>query len=314
VVEGCKSRSFMTRSFGVAWVVTWCIMVLAFAFSHSDGWNHGKGSTATSSERPTPFQKVMQLPILARELSLLFSMMVCHTLAILGVWSFPNDLVSQILVGFLFTAGAVVTVRLAAPKRSRIPSDKYHARFFLEIPCFAAINVIIYVSIMSIPGFHGIWYVALLVGMMAFWGLFTAFVTDQQKARRGALIFAMLVFSAALPTLVSLLAGLVNRSGLWLAAMIPTSLLMLSVASERLIGPCIEQQSEYTAETQWLLATVFRTCIELVRFETALVVLLVSLITDTGFGYLVLHLAQTLVFEVMLRQPQRLCFVRSSDD
>ncbi|CAE8628610.1 unnamed protein product, partial [Polarella glacialis] len=339
------SHKIRTRSFGVAWaVVTWCIMVLAFAFSHSDGVApqlhglHKEGTVQTDKCKCADCadRQVMQLPILARELS--FSMMVCHTLAILGVWSassnlpwrfrvgghfvrledrgiglqdrtawysafipsFPNDLVSQILVGpgpmcFLFTAGAVVTVRLAAPKRSRIPSDKYHARFFLNqvapklilgsmdlVPALRsgwqcsqcdgvtaeAINVIIYVSIMSIPGFHGSatalnfnaflknWnakkerrYVALLVGMMAFWGLFTAFVTDcGLDSESGKLQEAMLVFSAALPTLVSLLAGLVNRSGdglcLWLAAMIPTSLLMLSVASE------------------------FRTCIELVRFET----------------------------------------------
>ncbi|CAE7209801.1 unnamed protein product [Symbiodinium sp. CCMP2456] len=306
VASGCLGRAFVARAFGVAWVFVWCLSAGFFAFFHIDGWNHGSSEKACME--PKTFRKVLRF---GHEVALLGVVMLSHSLSVLGLWSFPSDLVSQVFVGFQITAAAVVAVRLAAKRGRRLPPEKncmkYSANVLLMVLAF-----LFYCLVSLVPELNGLWYAVFLVGLLAAWSIAVLVIADWNRVMKCGLFFAMWILAFAAPTLLSLLVGLLGTFGFWLSVFTPVLLLLLSLAAERLIGPLIEAKCEYTAETNWMLALLFRMCIEQVRFNTALAVLLLSLLAQRGFGPFLLHLVQSFLFAVVLRRPKCACTPRDA--
>ncbi|CAE7746506.1 unnamed protein product [Symbiodinium sp. CCMP2592] len=306
VASGCLGRAFVARAFGVAWVFVWCLSAGFFAFFHIDGWNHGSSEKACME--PKTFRKVLRF---GHEVALLGVVMLSHSLSVLGLWSFPSDLVSQVFVGFQITAAAVVAVRLAAKRGRRLPPQKkcikYSAPILLMVLAF-----LFYCLVSLVPGLHGLWYAVFLAGLLAAWSIAVLVIADWNRVMKCGLFFAMWILAFVAPTLLSILVGLLGTFGFWLSAFTPVLLLLLSLAAERLIGPLIEVKCEYTAETNWMLALLFRMCIEQVRFNTALAVLLLSLLAQRGFGPFLLHLVQSFLFAVALRRPKIVCTSRDA--
>eukprot|EP00439_Symbiodinium_sp_Y106_P063755 s3308_g9.t3 len=306
VASGCLGRAFVARAFGVAWVFVWCLSAGFFAFFHIDGWNHGSSEKACME--PKTFRKVLRF---GHEVALLGVVMLSHSLSVLGLWSFPSDLVSQVFVGFQITAAAVVAVRLAAKRGRRLPPEKNCIKYSAPI-LLMVLGFLFYCLVSLAPGLHGLLYTVFLAGLLAAWSIAVLVIADWNRVMKCGLFFAMWILAFAAPTLLSLLVGLLGTFGFWLSAFTPVPLLLLSLAAERLIGPLIEAKCEYTAETNWMLALLFRMCIEQVRFNTALAVLLLSLLAQRGFGPFLLHLVQSFLFAVALRRPKIACTSRDA--
>jgi hypothetical protein len=176
---GCNNRAIVVRVFAVAWVVIWCAIAVVFAITHNDGWGHVivasdsgaslwsfKASHRSCLDFIVHQISTLKVPKFCRPTGVIFAMMVSHNLAVLGAWSFPSDLVAQILIGLMFTGGAIIAVRLASVHTPRTSLSKR----LVEVGGFAVCNMGIYVCMLFIPFRHRMWFAVLLVVMMVFWG------------------------------------------------------------------------------------------------------------------------------------------------
>eukprot|EP00930_Biecheleria_cincta_P054884 TRINITY_DN41272_c0_g1_i1.p1 TRINITY_DN41272_c0_g1~~TRINITY_DN41272_c0_g1_i1.p1 ORF type:complete len:1998 (-),score=388.66 TRINITY_DN41272_c0_g1_i1:390-6383(-) len=308
VTSGCQNRAIVARIFSIAFIMTWFGTVVVFAVLHEDGWNTLRSESKGTEESPTMLETVLSF---TQNLCILFTVMVGQSFAVLGAWSFPVDLVSQLLVSLHFTAGAVATVRLGSRHTRRI-GEKGTATY-VKAFLLGTSSMLGYLCIMMVPGLHCMWYAAVFTGMMLMWSSATTVVTRECRVRRGILLFIMFLLAAAIPTSFSLLIGVLSQSSLWIIALAPTCLAVLCLLCERPLGRLIEQTCWYTTETNWLLALLFRLCIEIFRFYTALELLVLSLVSDSGFGFLTLYCIQNLIYTLMMRQGHRVIFKKCTD-
>lgn len=267
-----------------------------FAITHIDGW--GSQPVAASGSRPT-------FPQFLRYGCRLLALTSGQAFALIGIWSFPVDIARHVLIGAQFAVGAVVLVRLAAGRNS-----KAAATIGARVAAVAALifgNIALYFLNEAFPS-PWLWWCNLFLFILLFCGSgLTSALTDQKQLTRGGFFFLMCVLAVSLPSLGTMAAGLAGKITVWIVAFSPTFLHVLSLIIERKVGDYIMMHCEYTSETQWLLAAVFRLCVELARFNTALEVLLLSLLSDYGFWLLVLHLVQTFVLDIIAMQTCCIC-------
>ncbi|CAJ1330448.1 unnamed protein product [Effrenium voratum] len=274
--HGCLYRALVARSFGLAWVLTWMLTVACFVFGHVDGWSHWRSGNG---------RWLGQVPRNVHEVALIGAMMLSHSLAGLGIWSLPVNLLSQIFIGVEVTAAAVLLLRLAAKRGVRCGERSFLR--YLEMALFVVLSMLVYCLRMLVPFFQA----------------FGPAPRDLKRWARGGLFFVMSILAAAMPMMLALCVGTFGTTGFWIGVFTPSFLFLLSVVADTCVGRLIEARCEYTAETNWLLSLLFRFFIEQVRFNTALAVLLLALVKGKGFGPFVLHLVQTLVFAILLRRP-----------
>jgi len=296
---GCNYRAFVAHTFGVAWVVVWVTMGLGFTVLHND--SPGQGSKMQAAV--LPLKVLDRLPVAVRRMLILIAFAVCHTLAIVGIWSFPLDFVADLLTGCYWTIASLVTVRLAAPG-SASSSRPYYVRA-VEVTGFIYVNMALYFLYVAFPQ-EEMWRLFLLFVFTVFASIATVFSSEgscRLRLARGGLLLVMSTVSHVLPTMLMLLINTIDSDGVVLMTIMPSLLQPVLLVSECLVGRLLEKYCEYTEEAKWLLALLFRFYIELVRFQSAMALLLLSSVTGWNFLYLAVHLVQSFLHDIMMRVP-----------
>eukprot|EP00929_Paragymnodinium_shiwhaense_P082183 TRINITY_DN4322_c0_g3_i2.p1 TRINITY_DN4322_c0_g3~~TRINITY_DN4322_c0_g3_i2.p1 ORF type:complete len:2117 (-),score=567.74 TRINITY_DN4322_c0_g3_i2:339-6689(-) len=294
--KGCKHRAAVARAFAGIWVALWFGLAAIFVVKHMDGWKHIDDRFASSSA-------LRKASFIGSDVIVFLAMAVSHIFAVLGVWSFPLEVASQLLVGFSLTAGALVAVRLGAVRRPQASSKV--GKLLLQVGVFSLLTLSLCMLIALIPKLRSTWSVVRLLLLTLAWAMVTALYAERRSWTRGRLLLVLCLCTAAGPTLtVSAGVEIVSRSSAWWAVLVPVLILAANVLCEHNVGRLIVRHCEYTAETQWLLAMLFRLALELVRFMFALAVLLVSALEAGdhagGLWCLVLYVFENCLFDILL--------------
>ncbi|CAK0890669.1 unnamed protein product [Prorocentrum cordatum] len=219
---------------------------------------------------------------------------VCHSLAAVGMWMFPQDFLKELLVGVYFAAAGLIITRLSSEG-----GNQPMFRRAIEAAILLTLFLSVYLLVVVFPYNHGLWMNIILAVVVVMWSWATAALSKQARAARFVLLCAVCFLSAVFPTFFAMAVRNVTSFTLWTPALAPTGLLIVSFFSEEVVGHLMVKHCEFTAETQWMLAIVFRFCVEAVRFNTALSVILLLQVSKASWWWLVLHLVQTALYETV---------------